>query len=101
MNTDNMKLAGRVGMQPAKLACMQTPTGIRVDCQNNLEFWLELNMLTGTAKGRVPTELYMLSSREAFEAGGSRKPFVVRPHGAVTRVEHPACAEFWLDISMS
>lgn len=93
--------SGRVGLQPAQLHCTRRAAGVRVDCAANPEFWLEYDAAAGTATGRIPTDLYMLSSREAFYAGGCRAPFAVAHRGSVVRINHPACPEFWLDITLS
>lgn len=96
------QLAGRVGLQPPRLGAQDWGSGtLRVDCVNNPEFWLEYTADTGMVRGRVPTELY---ERQEAEAGGFRKPFVLkiieRDGRKTARITHAGCAAFWLEIGL-
>ena len=47
-----MPCTGRVGPLPSKLMFSVHGTIIRIDCENNSSFWLEICTKTGTVRGR-------------------------------------------------
>lgn len=92
-----MALEGNVGSQPADLVVTrQGPGAMRVDCKNNLEFWLEIEGDVAV-RGRVPTELYQ---KEELEDHGFRKPFETVPTATGLMITHAGCKAFWMHIPM-
>ena len=81
---------GRVGAWPADLHVRHIGNTIRVDCSNHMDFWLEIDAKTLSARGRL--------SRSMVTAGEGR--FVVRLQYAGIRVDHTANPSFWLELSM-
>ena len=88
---------GRVGLQPADLYARLVGDDIaRVDCANNMPFWLELDLVTGTLRG----------GRHNFP-GLHRGQFrVERRRGAgadaadAFRITHTACPQFWVELAL-
>lgn len=51
----NLDIRGRVGVEPSMLTAVSCGRhAIRIDCDNNGEFWMELNLRTLDVRGRVP-----------------------------------------------
>ena len=86
------KLEGRVGRRKvAELAaCTYDGRLMRVDCRNNLEFWMEYDTETGDVRGRVPSDLS--TARGAFVAR--------RLRDGTLRFDHTGCPEFWLELRL-
>lgn len=103
-------LAGRVGVKQANLAARRMHgSWLRLDCLNNPEFWLELNVDTLECRGRVPDALYNRNDRGE---GPRRGTFVARRFevtqvagagegalGQTIRVDHTAAPAFWLELA--
>lgn len=48
-----VRINGRVGVKPAKLSVQNVDQDvIRIECENNVEFWLEFNTQTRQVTGR-------------------------------------------------
>lgn len=119
-----LRLAGRVGTARADLAARLTATEgvLRVDCANNPEFWLEINVNTLEVRGRVPDRLHdwhpsnaghgavdATAWIEGLDAATERftpqhrqplRGFVARRLTADTiRVDHTGAQPFWLEIA--
>lgn len=77
---------GRVGRRPSCLTTRALPGGgIRVDCLNHPEFWLELYETAGTYAARGRCE-------------GAAGQFVATTRGNGIRVDHSAELWFWLEL---
>lgn len=84
-----MHAKGRVGQLKADLSVWQCGDKLRVDCANNLAFWLTLNTTTMEIEGRMV--------RVTF-GGGPR--FVAVKTASGYRVDSLTEPTFWLEINV-
>jgi len=78
-----VRVDGNVGTEPAALTSRPVSLRvIRVDCVNNLAFWVELNMDTLDVRGHMGSS----SLRARYGTGGC------------IRVFNPDCPSLWLHI---
>ena len=87
---------GRVGVKRAVLKLRAVmPDVVRVTCDNNPEFWMEVDLTTERAVGSLPADMERLPGTTCNEDGNFR----VRMQGdKVVRVDSETCPPFWLEI---
>ena len=85
---------GRVGAnRPALRVSTVMPDTVRVTCENNPEFWMEIDLTSELATGSLPPALERLPGDEGDDDG-----FRVRMEGGKVRVDAEACPPFWLEL---
>lgn len=90
---------GRVGANRAALkVSYMMPDTVRVTCENNPEFWLEIDLTTEQAVGAIPPAMGRLPDDDDGEAGDGDDGFRVRVEGGRVRVDAEACPPFWLEL---
>lgn len=92
------RLDGHVGMKPHELgACKRSDTAVRFDCFKNPEFWLEVDLATGSADGHVPTSLLVETAGIKHWRLGK---FIVKQLAERSfRFEYSTCPAFWLELA--
>lgn len=100
------RLAGNVGPEPPCLG-VTAPTSqhtLRVDCFNNPEFWLEIDLRTNTARGRVPCSMLFAFKEAHGVSPGAYGKFEVHrvdtESGTLINITHAICRSFWLSLEL-
>lgn len=120
------RLVGRVGPTPSSklVARRMGDDWLRIDCGNNLEFWMEINVDTLEVRGRAPSSMH-IGYRDPTGSGESlwrgfdpRKPehawgllrgqFVAQRYTTTKpiagldtiRVTHTSCPAFFVELAM-
>jgi hypothetical protein len=88
------RVTGRVGANAPFLRVRQVfPDVVRVTCENNRDFWLEIDLSDETAVGNVPEALERLPG----ELGTHVDYRVQLAHGVLC-VRAEICPPFWLEL---
>lgn len=86
---------GRVGVNRAVLKLRAVmPDVVRVTCDNNPGFWLEVDLTSERAVGALPADMERLPGTTDDDDANFR----VRMQGDVVRVDSETCPPFWLEI---
>lgn len=82
---------GRVGIHSSALkVSYPMPDTIRVTCENNPEFWIEIDLSSVQAVGSLPPAMEQFPDDD--------DGFCVRMADGKVRVDAESCPPFWLEI---